>query len=719
MSNNAFQGNAFQNTSFQALPSANSSVHAYLLGPAFLDVGTSNSAYLSGSFRAPNPVHAYLCGGVNSNSSVGSYSHGITTANSSNSCYTSGWNLVEVGPGAINRSGTMGDYGTRYTFLDLTTPANHSGTLTSVSIYVYDPIFSYAPLVDTYIGVFYLVDGTTYRCRSAVSLGDVPEGLQTISGLELSVQQGDLIGISFTAGKIERDSGKSTSLTYAGNACVENAENTFTVSSHIMSIYASGYEYFNINNEIQVYLFGCYVGQNSTSAYMLGFGTEAISSIPAFLQTESISSIPAFLQPASIDTNASLSAYLSGKIPMDIGNIAINRNTFSTSWSQYKTLVDLTNPANLTGVITTVMIYLAYATQSIKIGIFYLKEGTTFVCRSVASIGDLGVGEHTISNLELATVSGDYIGISFYNGGIDVTDDSEGALRFISADACIESLETSMEFWRDYTMSLCGMGYTEGFLAKSLALDAYLEGTDSSLSYENSSVYAYLAGCEFQRVFHAYLLGGNTSTSTIHAFTPPANIFTNTSTSVYLNSNILSLTSQPIYITGLIEIASNSISAYIAGILKTSISCYLVGEICAVDYIQLKTSDNGLTKSKKFKILADSYEEATKTKNENIIKTISGGIDHAIGENSTTWRMVLKIRAGEADPDYGNLSDLEYFYSLNNPNSSPSNDIIFVDHHKYEYVVHMIGTFKKSLISVSVEGQQALYFCSLEVLKIL
>ena len=169
---------------------------------------------------------------------------------------------------------------------------------------------------------------------------------------------------------------------------------------------------------------------------------------------------------------------------------------------------------------------------------------------------------------------------------------------------------------------------------------------------------------------------------------------------------------------GLTQTVNSLISAYISGIIKTQAHCYLSGQMTTTDYITLKTSDNGITKSKKFKVLTESYEELIRTKNENINKTIGGGIDHSIGENSTTWRMVIRVKANELNPDYGNLSDLEYFYSLNNPNASPNNDIIFIDHHQYEYIVHVIGQFKKNILTTAIEGQRALYFCSLEVLKV-
>jgi hypothetical protein len=69
---------------------------------------------------------------------------------------------IIVGPEAINRASVTVSGNT---VLDLANPADGTGTITSVSIYVA------STTTTTYVGMFYLVSGATYKCRSAVSLG--------------------------------------------------------------------------------------------------------------------------------------------------------------------------------------------------------------------------------------------------------------------------------------------------------------------------------------------------------------------------------------------------------------------------------------------------------------------------------------------------------------------------------------------------------------------
>lgn len=181
------------------------------------------------------------------------------------------------------------------------------------------------------------------------------------------------------------------------------------------------------------------------------------------------------------------------------------------------------------------------------------------------------------------------------------------------------------------------------------------------------------------------------------------------------------------------EPANSSISAYICqlsgdicslaktycnGILRNSINIYIEGVIMARDYIWLKTSDNGVTKSKKFKVLTQDYDDGTLEKAEEINKTIGGGIDHSVGAVYKTWAPIIRVRHTETEADYGNVADLEYFFSLNNPNGIPSNDITFIDHHQSEYVIHLVGKLTKNLLSCEIEGTEAWYLYKLNFMRV-
>jgi hypothetical protein len=137
-----------------------------------------------------------------------------------------------------------------------------------------------------------------------------------------------------------------------------------------------------------------------------------------------------------------------------------------------------------------------------------------------------------------------------------------------------------------------------------------------------------------------------------------------------------------------------------------------------VDYIWLKTSDGGATRSKKFRVLQQDYDDGTLEKAEDVQKTIGGGIDNPVGAVYKTWSMIIRVRHTETEVDYGNVEDLEYFWKLNNPNGTPSNDITFIDHHQVEYTVQTVGKLTKNLMGCQVEGECAWYLYKLQLMRI-
>ena len=131
---------------------------------------------------------------------------------------------IDVGPEAIDRasSSTAG-----YTDIQLTNPANLTGSITSVEIW------ASTNLTGCKVGIFYLVSGTTYKCRSAATIGNVTAGSkQTFSGLSLAVVTGDFIGIYWVSGYMEADtSGYDGFLWRDGDHCVVNDSASYTLLS--------------------------------------------------------------------------------------------------------------------------------------------------------------------------------------------------------------------------------------------------------------------------------------------------------------------------------------------------------------------------------------------------------------------------------------------------------------------------------------------------------
>ena len=126
-----------------------------------------------------------------------------------------------------------------------------------------------------------------------------------------------------------------------------------------------------------------------------------------------------------------------------------------------------------------------------------------------------------------------------------------------------------------------------------------------------------------------------------------------------------------IVIIGITDDAEDSLSVYLFGINRTSITSYLQGSEYAsgtgalIDYIILSTD----TLSKRFKVLQQDYGDGTEERTEEITKTISGGIEHSVGAIYTTWNMIVRAKAQETDSRYGTRDNLEYFYAQHQSSS--------------------------------------------------
>ena len=135
-----------------------------------------------------------------------------------------------------------------------------------------------------------------------------------------------------------------------------------------------------------------------------------------------------------------------------------------------------------------------------------------------------------------------------------------------------------------------------------------------------------------------------------------------------------------------------------------------------IAYITLKTSDGGSTRKKKFRVIAQDYDDGTYNRSESVRRTVGGGIDHSIGKPYRTWSPTIRVRYTESDTSYGTASDLEYFFNLNDPGATPSNVIQFSDNHydgyngtQYTALVHMVGQMPKMLMGCKIEGTEAWY----------
>ncbi|GAI75051.1 unnamed protein product [marine sediment metagenome] len=111
-------------------------------------------------------------------------------------------------------------------------------------------------------------------------------------------------------------------------------------------------------------------------------------------------------------------------VDIDIGNAAINRESAYT----YSTIVDHINPANASGKITQVEIWanISYSLTDCKVATFYIESGNNLSTRDYEYIGNVTGGEKKTFEVDLDVQEGDYIGISYPNGGKIEIDTSGG-----------------------------------------------------------------------------------------------------------------------------------------------------------------------------------------------------------------------------------------------------------------------------------------------------
>jgi hypothetical protein len=106
-----------------------------------------------------------------------------------------------------------------------------------------------------------------------------------------------------------------------------------------------------------------------------------------------------------------------------IGGAALNVGPGADNRPHYKipgnTLITLNNPADKSGTVRSVQIYAALDLVGCKVGVFYLVSGTTYKCRSAATIGSVTAGSTQTFSVTMAITAGDLIGIYFSDGGID------------------------------------------------------------------------------------------------------------------------------------------------------------------------------------------------------------------------------------------------------------------------------------------------------------
>lgn len=139
---------------------------------------------------------------------------------------------------------------------------------------------------------------------------------------------------------------------------------------------------------------------------------------------------------------------------IDVGSAAINRPLSTTNGA--RTYINRNNPANDSGTITEVKIYVHTALTNVYIGTFYVESGNYFTTRDYEYIGSLSLGLHT-KTVDINIESGDYIGISFDEGRIDKDNTGGNGYLQLTSNKIIVS-NTEFTLYSGQIISLYGTG---------------------------------------------------------------------------------------------------------------------------------------------------------------------------------------------------------------------------------------------------------------------
>lgn len=144
---------------------------------------------------------------------------------------------IDIGNPAIDDIGIMNS---GFTFIDLNNPANASGKINSVEIL--PRMVAGSTMYDVEVATFYLVSGTNYSTRDTHFIGTVTEGAKRTFEVDLNVQEGDFIGIYFSAGQLEAGAelGSAKYRYDSGNKipCTDN--NFGNTGERLISLYGTG-----------------------------------------------------------------------------------------------------------------------------------------------------------------------------------------------------------------------------------------------------------------------------------------------------------------------------------------------------------------------------------------------------------------------------------------------------------------------------------------------
>jgi len=145
-------------------------------------------------------------------------------------------------------------------------------------------------------------------------------------------------------------------------------------------------------------------------------------------------------------------------VDINIGSPAIDRATATTT----ATLIEGANAANATGKITSVEIWSKIGNDLVncEVATFYSTGENEFSTRDIQYIGAVISGSKQIFEVDLDVQIGDYIGIYFSAGQIELAISGGTCIWYIDAEDNIPCTTTVFTLGSSWVISLCGTGAT-------------------------------------------------------------------------------------------------------------------------------------------------------------------------------------------------------------------------------------------------------------------
>ncbi|MBA7575685.1 hypothetical protein ES708_17518 [subsurface metagenome] len=140
--------------------------------------------------------------------------------------------------------------------------------------------------------------------------------------------------------------------------------------------------------------------------------------------------------------------------PIDIGDPAIDRGAALGSY----TLVNKGNPANFSGKITSIEIWANTQLSNCEVATFFVVSGNNLSTRGTHAIGTVTAGSKQTFPVDITVEAGDYIGIYFSAGNLEVDSAGGSGMWYISAADHIPCTNQTFTSNDTYMLSLYGTG---------------------------------------------------------------------------------------------------------------------------------------------------------------------------------------------------------------------------------------------------------------------